>query len=278
MSNCVYYVPMYPCSTHQKCATKLYDFGLPRTQDSSHRWRFRLGFRHLKMVHNPGKDWNPGSGVVLMCNNNPHLRTKKSLIRCTQQIALTSMGFGGFWKTSWWLNQPIRKKFPKEDDFGGKTFFGTPSHEWRRSPSSHAASPHKGGTPTASVAVTKRMTRKKINDKSMEIQENPWKTWKPMKIHGNPSTKTWKNMKIQENLMKIHEHPEFSTTRPNVFKIPKSQPLSNQPLTHLPLKNAHLSTRSKSSNCLERFCSKALAFVSQFQKKNAVPTHFNLEP
>lgn len=119
--------------------------------------------------------------------------------------------------------------------------------------------------------MTNRWKSRKIHEK----HENPWKS---MKIHGNPSTKTWKTMKIQENLMKIHEHPEFSTTRPNVFKIPKSQPLSNQPLTHLPLKNAHLSTRSKSSNCLERFCSKALAFVSQFQKKNAVPTHFNLEP
>jgi len=54
-----------------------------------------------------------------------------------------------------------------------KISIGTPGHEWRRSPSSHAASPHKGGTPTAFFAVTKKMTRKKHHDKSMEIQENP---------------------------------------------------------------------------------------------------------
>ena len=31
-------------------------FGLPPTQDASHKWRFRLGFPILKIVHNPGGD------------------------------------------------------------------------------------------------------------------------------------------------------------------------------------------------------------------------------
>ena len=42
-----------------------YTLDLPPTQDASGKWRFRLGFPSLKMVHNPGGDWNPGWGVDL---------------------------------------------------------------------------------------------------------------------------------------------------------------------------------------------------------------------
>ena len=39
-----------------------------------HFWRFRLGFPILKMVHNPGGDWNPGWGVDL--TNEPQKKNK----------------------------------------------------------------------------------------------------------------------------------------------------------------------------------------------------------
>ena len=37
-------------------------FGLPPTQDASHKGRFSSGFASLKMLHNPGGDWNPARG------------------------------------------------------------------------------------------------------------------------------------------------------------------------------------------------------------------------
>ena len=33
-------------------------------QDASGKWRFRLGFPILKMVHNPGGHWHPGRGAT----------------------------------------------------------------------------------------------------------------------------------------------------------------------------------------------------------------------
>ena len=182
-----------------------------------------------------------GRGVVLMYNNNPHLRAKKSLIRCTQQIALTSNGLlvafgrlvGGFSPTHSkkirqnWIMKPPRiavtnsqtlfgNQFPKKMTSGGKNF------TWDSQPWVEKESKQSRSISTQRRNSHSLCCRDKENDKekkswqAMEIQENPWKTWKPMKIHGNPSTKTWKSMKISRK----------STNIPN-FRKNTSQPLQN---------------------------------------------------
>ena len=45
---------------HWSCLALAKTLGL--LEDASGKWRFRLAFPILKMVHDPGGDWNAGKG------------------------------------------------------------------------------------------------------------------------------------------------------------------------------------------------------------------------